>query len=199
MILLYTNSTSVQKYWQNILNNQYLHIHLNNFTTLIEYIKSQESILLMCDENSVEDITHFLKELQNYNNVKTILFHNKPDINHALNLLEYGIKGYENTYIAKINLLKMLVAVDQGNRWYFKALTHFILNSYTQEKKENPLLLSLTTTQQQIAKLILQGLTNKEIAIQQNITLSTVKNHIAHIFEKIDVHDRISLIVKLQS
>ncbi|WP_449280485.1 response regulator transcription factor [Leucobacter sp.] len=48
----------------------------------------------------------------------------------------------------------------------------------------------LTPRQQEIASLIAEGLTNKEIARRLLITVSTVETHIEHIFRKLDVVSR---------
>lgn len=48
----------------------------------------------------------------------------------------------------------------------------------------------LTVREQEILALIAQGMLNKEIANELNITERTVKNHISNIFKKINVYDR---------
>jgi DNA-binding NarL/FixJ family response regulator len=48
----------------------------------------------------------------------------------------------------------------------------------------------LTRREREIVTLIDQGLSNKEIAVRLVIELSTVKNHIRHIFEKLKVRRR---------
>ena len=42
--------------------------------------------------------------------------------------------------------------------------------------------------------LIKRGLTNKEIASELSISVNTVNNHIANIFDKTDVRSRIDLL-----
>jgi two-component system, NarL family, nitrate/nitrite response regulator NarL len=49
---------------------------------------------------------------------------------------------------------------------------------------------SLTTREVEIVRLIDQGLSNKEIARALHIALPTVKNHVHHILEKLEVHHR---------
>lgn len=54
----------------------------------------------------------------------------------------------------------------------------------------------LTQREAEIARLILQGLTNGEIAEELCIAESTVKKHVSHIFEKLDVSRRSELFRK---
>ena len=48
----------------------------------------------------------------------------------------------------------------------------------------------LTTRETEILHLIAKGYSNKEIASQINVEVSTVRTHIEHIYEKLHVHCR---------
>lgn len=48
----------------------------------------------------------------------------------------------------------------------------------------------LTSRELQVIRLIERGLTNQEIAVHLSVTLSTVKNHIHNIFEKLRIRRR---------
>jgi LuxR family maltose regulon positive regulatory protein len=53
-----------------------------------------------------------------------------------------------------------------------------------------PAELKLTPVERKLLVLIAQGLSNREIATQLDISINTVKWHLAHIFQKIDVGNR---------
>jgi DNA-binding NarL/FixJ family response regulator len=201
-VILFTNISSINKHWQSALNGTYLSISVENMKDLKNYLdKNQGDFILMLDELSVGDIITTLQELQIYHNIKILVFNSVPEVHHASTLLSKGIKGYENSYIAKDNLLKMLKGIEDGYRWLFTELTHFIINKYIQtvDKNEPDFFHLLTQKEKDIALMISDGLTNKEIARQKKIALSTVKGHIQHIFEKAGVTDRISLALKFKS
>lgn len=63
------------------------------------------------------------------------------------------------------------------------------------EKESN----QLTHREIQIAKLTALGLRNKEIADQLNISLATVKSHLTHIYQKLRVQNRTSMIKKMDN
>ena len=48
----------------------------------------------------------------------------------------------------------------------------------------------LTSRENQILKLIADGLTNREISFALLISESTVENHIHHIYEKLEISNR---------
>lgn len=54
--------------------------------------------------------------------------------------------------------------------------------------------LGLTRRQQQLVPLLAQGLTNKEIALQLNLSEQTVKNHIHRMLQKVGAQDRLSVV-----
>jgi DNA-binding CsgD family transcriptional regulator len=55
----------------------------------------------------------------------------------------------------------------------------------------------LTPRQAEIAALIADGLTNKEIARRLGLGVGTVKIHIAGIFERWDVRGRVGIVVRV--
>jgi DNA-binding CsgD family transcriptional regulator len=55
---------------------------------------------------------------------------------------------------------------------------------------------SLTPTEAKVADLAAEGLTNPQIGNRMFISKATVKTHLAHIFKKLDVHNRAELTAK---
>jgi len=56
---------------------------------------------------------------------------------------------------------------------------------------------TLTERERQVMALIAQGLSNKEIARLLNVTPSTIKVHVHHIFMKLAVRNRTALAIKV--
>jgi len=54
--------------------------------------------------------------------------------------------------------------------------------------------LGLTRRQQQLVPLLAQGLTNKEIAVQLNLSEQTIKNHVHRMLQKVGADDRLSVV-----
>ncbi|HEY1653411.1 MAG TPA: LuxR C-terminal-related transcriptional regulator [Acidimicrobiales bacterium] len=53
---------------------------------------------------------------------------------------------------------------------------------------------ALTATELQVVELVSQGLTNPQVAERMFIAAGTVKVHLAHIFQKLDIHSRSELV-----
>lgn len=52
---------------------------------------------------------------------------------------------------------------------------------------------ALTPTEAKVAELVSEGLTNRQIGERMFVSPETVKTHLAHIFNKLDVHNRTEL------
>jgi DNA-binding NarL/FixJ family response regulator len=200
-IILLTNMSSIKKHWEKALEKSYRALHVENFDELIQYLaKENKKIIVMLDEMSVSNIEDVLLKLKEYPQAIILIFNAVPEVYHASTLLGSGIKGYENSYINRDNLLKMLSTVEDGNNWLFADLTYFVINKYMQNKKkdEPDFMPLLTEKEKDVALMVADGLSNKEIAQREKIAISTVKGHIHHIFEKANVTDRISLALKFK-
>jgi DNA-binding NarL/FixJ family response regulator len=53
----------------------------------------------------------------------------------------------------------------------------------------------LTLRELEILKLIAKGISNKEIAVELNISSRTVKSHMVDIFRKLDVSSRTAAVI----
>ena len=74
-------------------------------------------------------------------------------------------------------------------------------NSGSEGKQENvsyDILEELTGREKEICSLMVDGLTNKQIADRLYISEGTVKNYISNIYDKTGIHDRVKLIVELK-
>jgi len=57
----------------------------------------------------------------------------------------------------------------------------------------------VTDRELEIIKLVCDGLTNKEIAAELNISVNTVNNHVANIFDKVGARSRVDLLNMIKS
>ncbi len=55
----------------------------------------------------------------------------------------------------------------------------------------------LTQREWEIARMIMQGYSTKQISITLHITVGTVRNHLKSIYRKLDIHSRVQLTNKL--
>lgn len=116
-------------------------------------------------------------------------------------LFRTGVRGVCRRDIEAEQLKSVIVAVQQGELWIRRTLSWHLLNelvTITQEKTKikqaiGELLANLTQREYEIATLVGNGETNKQIARRLAITERTVKAHLTEVFRKLDVADRLKL------
>jgi DNA-binding NarL/FixJ family response regulator len=193
--------SSIKKHWNDALFNLYNRINIDDTQELIKHLKiNTKKTIVMIDEQSTSDIKDLLTMLNSMTHVDILLFNAVPEVHHASTLLGQNVKGYENAFLHKINLIKMLQSVQNGKNWLFADLTSHIINKFIQNnaKNEPEFVEKLTNKEKDIALMIADGFSNKEIAQAEKIALSTVKGHIHKIFAKAGVSDRVSLALKFK-
>jgi two-component system nitrate/nitrite response regulator NarL len=99
--------------------------------------------------------------------------------------LQMGARGVITRTQPVSCLLECLRTVAAGEVW--------LRTSNGERPTRAPGSLRITPREQQILKLVCEGLRNREIAERMSITPGTVKVHLMHIFEKTGVKDRFQL------
>jgi DNA-binding NarL/FixJ family response regulator len=149
-----------------------------------------------------------LSDLANIDQVKTIiqqkfdvlLFSNTPSTTEGLALFQLGIKGYLNTFATVERIEQALAAISAGSIWLGSDILQKMIQSVTSTQAPNDRWKEIVTDrEQQVALLVLESKSNKEIAEQLNITERTVKAHMHNMFEKFEVSDRLSLVLKIKN
>jgi DNA-binding NarL/FixJ family response regulator len=116
-------------------------------------------------------------------------------------LFRTGIRGCCRSDTEPDQLKNIVECVQRGELWIRRALSWHLLNELvmiTQEKNRikqavSDLLTNLTKREHEIATLVGNGDSNKQIARRLDITERTVKAHLTEVFRKLDVVDRLKL------
>lgn len=136
-----------------------------------------------------------------------IVLANQPDNEQALALFSAGARGYCNAHATAANLRQVADVVQAGGLWIGESLMHRLLASSQAALAQIPVaalpsavadasgdrLAALTKREQEVARAIANGSSNKEIARQLGITERTVKAHVGAVFQKLKARDRLHL------
>jgi DNA-binding NarL/FixJ family response regulator len=113
--------------------------------------------------------------------------------------LRAGAAGFVLKDAPAEDIIRATRAVAEGGAWLDPAVTERVLAAYRTSASANPLahkqIATLTPRELDVLKLIGRGATNQEIAAALVIGEATVKSHIGHILDKLDLRDRAALIV----
>ncbi len=208
--ILCTNNESLAKFWQESLRVNYIYPYkAGDKKSLYEHLqKSQdEDTALLLDDNfagdSFEELKSFIKELLEYKSDLVIMVLSQyPNFSLGKNLLSIGIKAYANARMLSVHFTDALSAMQKGDIWVYPEFVQMMIRSMndgTKSEENSSLLELLSPREKEIASLIYQGHSNKEIALMADITLRTVKAHTSSIYEKLRVKDRVALVLKLKN
>ena len=172
---------------------------INYQVSVLENIKEtldiKNAILIMNTGISKDISTKLIKEIiRNQNEI--IVLDNIPNFLNAKKFLELGIKGYGNTLMTKSYLNSAVEAVSNNYIWLIPQVTTQLLKAMSvqndSEIDEELIFKTLTKTEKTIANLLKEGYSNMDITKELKISINTVKTHIKHIYEKLNVKDRLS-------
>lgn len=95
-------------------------------------------------------------------------------------------------------LIKAITKVHEGEAWLDRSMTASVLKEFTRARKEDPdaaKISALTDREREVIALIAEAAGTKQIADRLFISEKTVRNHLASIFSKLELSDRLELAI----
>lgn len=142
--------------------------------------------------NGIE-ATKKLKE--QYPEIKVLILTQYDSQEYLFTVLSAGASGYVLKRTASSELVWAIKTVHEGLAYLSPVMTQTLIREYLKTKDTSSKTKDvLTPREQEVLKLIAEGLTNQEIADTLVLSLKTVQTHRAHIMEKLNFHDRTELV-----
>lgn len=122
--------------------------------------------------------------------------------------LAAGANGYCLKDLGADRLKRAILSVSEGAAWLDPRIAGKVLSIFAKEgigapvpssaeaSKNDDLLSPLSQRETEVLKLMVDGMSNKEIADKLYIGVSTVRTHVEHILEKLSVSGRTEAAVK---
>ncbi|PMR72930.1 response regulator transcription factor [Billgrantia endophytica] len=151
--------------------------------------------------SNLPDWEALVRELADRGTVLVVLSYvpNMPEASQALNA---GARGYTHA-LSPATLMRQveLVVTNQGI-WVLPELMSRVAGGAFKALGGKPRIQGdgmavLTERERAVALAVAEGQTNKEVARQLDITERTVKAHLGAVFRKLDIRDRMQLVLRL--
>ena len=110
--------------------------------------------------------------------------------------IEAGAKGFLLKDASREELFKAVRAVSRGDSLIDPSVAARVLNRFAQLSRESAPQELLSERERQVLDLLAKGSANKEIAASLSLSESTIKTHVANIFQKLEVNDRTSAVTQ---
>lgn len=105
--------------------------------------------------------------------------------------LKAGATGYLFKNVSVDELAAAIRAARKGQPTLSPEATRILINKTTQPSPPGD---DLTEREVEVLKLMVEGLSNPQIAEKLNVSRSTVKTHVSHILEKLDASNRLEAV-----
>jgi DNA-binding NarL/FixJ family response regulator len=143
------------------------------------------------------DVTQEIKELLSDTKVVILSMHLKID--YIVKAFQCGATGYITKDSAPEKLLECLETVLKGEYYMDSSLSHAVVENLVKAREQQTDVAdtgysALTPREQEILRLLAEGLSTKEIAEKLFISPKTVENHRSNIMSKLDLHTTVELV-----
>ncbi|WP_298136882.1 response regulator transcription factor [Flavobacterium sp.] len=191
----------IQKGLKAIIENDNRFNLLNCFDNAedaIELIPSLQPNVVITDINlpnkSGIDCVHEIKQV--FQDIQFIMFTIYEDNDQVFEALKAGASGYILKNTSPNKIVESILELYEGGSPMSPKIARKVLSSFNQNIS-NPVNQLITKREQEVLELLSKGFLYKEIADKLNISLSTVKRHLNHIYTKLQVQNKTEAVNKL--
>ena len=164
----------------------------SNGVECLEKLEVLSPDVLLLDINMPEmngiDVLKQLKETESDVKVLILTVHN--ELEYLLKAIDIGVDGYILKDSESSELKKAIDIICKGENYIQPSLIPALNNQLANRDIDKDKIDLLTSREYEVLIQVANGMSNKEIATNLNISERTVKNPISNIFKKIDVSDR---------
>jgi two-component system nitrate/nitrite response regulator NarL len=124
-----------------------------------------------------------------------------PNIREMLECVRLGAKAYCNSHMATLHYHQMLQLLESGQSWFPPQMldeTFKLAQQAAHPGQSLQQLKILTDREKDIALAVAEGRSNRQIADLYEISEPTVKTHLTNIFKKLELKDRVGLVLYLK-
>lgn len=122
--------------------------------------------------------------------VKVLILTVHNEVEYLIKAVDIGVDGYILKDSESSELKKAIMTIVSGEEYIQPSLIPILNSRLVNRDIDKEKLALLTKRELEVLIEVANGMFNKEIAINLNISERTVKNHLSNIFKKIEVSDR---------
>lgn len=162
--------------------------------------ESQRPAVVLLDiDLGKENALDFMPELiEAHPGIRVLVVTGLRDIEAHRRAARLGAAGLVLKEHASEVLLKAIRKVHQGELWLDRSMMGSLLREITQGPsidEETAKISALTPREREVVALVGQGLKNRDIATRLFISETTVTHHLSSVFSKLQVSDRLELVI----
>lgn len=160
----------------------------------LEVLKKEKPDILLLDINMPKrngiDVLKEIRSKKSKEKVKVLMLTVHNEVEYLVKAVDVGVDGYILKDSESSELIKAISVILDGENYIQPSLIPILNSKLISRDIDKEKIEMLTKREMEILIQVANGMFNKEIAVNLNISERTVKNHISNIFKKIKVADR---------
>ena len=163
--------------------------------------QERPDVVLMDIRMPVLDGVAAARELSTVDGVRVLMLTTFNVDEYVVEALRAGASGFLLKDVKAYDLVEAVRVIAAGDAMVAPAVTRRLLERFSRQlpsaatEPAGGLPASLTERERQVLTLVARGLSNAEIAAELVVTETTVKTHVHHLLTKLDLRDRVQLVV----
>jgi DNA-binding NarL/FixJ family response regulator len=192
-IVLYSDDVNLLSYWEKSLGEP---------SVIVENIEELHTIneaLVILNYTACKSECRAVVTQLNAQQNRVLVLDRTPFFERAQEMLHLGAYGYGNAIMHAHFIVAAVNTIREKMVWlYPEFISQLIFGISPSEGVSDSKLSILSQREKDVALLLKEGLTYKEIAEKLNITPRTIKAHAQNIYAKLQVKDRLALALLLR-
>lgn len=177
------------------------YLESDSFATTLNTLRRQRNVsLLLLDLNmpGCDNYYGLLRIRQNFPNLPIAVISGTDDIETIAESMEFGATAFIPKTTATTDIVAALKVALTGETWVPVNIRDEIQDVCNEKVAIAEKVRELTPKQFRVLRLVKQGLMNKDIAQQLNVTEATVKAHVSALFKRLGVKSRTQILVAVE-
>lgn len=169
----------------------------NLLNVVSEFRKFQPDIVLMdIGLPNISGIEGVRTVMENFDTIQVLMFTVFDDDEKIFDAIEAGACGYLLKKSSPQEITEAIVSLYHGGAPMSASIARKVIQSFQQTSSPNKADYQLTTRENEILHSLVEGLSYKKLAEKYYISISTVRTHIRHIYEKLHVNSKAQAVAK---
>jgi len=198
-ILLVDDHKLIRDSWSFILNSDPRFLVVGETSSgeeAIEIARQKRPNIILMDVNMTPvsgfDATKQIHKISPESKIIAVSMHTMPA--YAKRMLQLGAMGYVTKNSSKEEMITAIVEVNNGKKYICNEVKSILAEQELDENTETADMNNLSRRELDIIKLIKEGLSSREIALQLDISLKTVEVHRYNILKKLKLKNTAALV-----
>jgi DNA-binding NarL/FixJ family response regulator len=198
-IILVDDHKLIRDSWSFILNSDSRFKVIGETSSgeeAIEIVKDLKPDIVLMDVNMVPvngfDATRQIAMYSPASKVIAVSMHTMPA--YAKRMMQLGAMGYVTKNSSKDEMIKAIIEVSSGRKYICEEVKNILAQKELEEEDSPADMNNLSRREIDIIKLIKEGMSSKEIALQLDISLKTVEVHRYNILKKLKLKNTAALV-----